>query len=44
MTNEIILGYFLPFYSLTAQKIIFLKKMTKKPWRYHYFTHVYQKL
>ena len=37
------MGYFLPFYPLTAQKIKILKKW-KNTWRYHHFTYVYQKL
>ena len=42
-----ILGYFLPCYPpLTTKKIKIKKKMKKKKTtrRYHYFTHVYQKL
>ena len=38
-----ILGCFLPFYRLTAQKIKISKK-EKNTWRYHQFTHEYQKL
>ena len=34
---------FCPFTPLTAQKIKFSKQW-KKPWRYHHFTCVYQKL
>ena len=34
---------FCPFTSLTTLKIKFLKKWKKKAWRYHQFTHVYQK-
>ena len=34
---------FCPFTALTAQKIKLSKKW-KKVWRYHHFTHVYQKL
>ena len=35
---------FCPFTPLTAGKMKISKKMKKKPWRYHHFTHVYQKL
>ena len=38
-----ILGYFCPFNSLTARKIIIKKKKENKAWRYHHFTIVYQK-
>ena len=38
-----ILGYFLPFYPLTAKKIKITKKW-KERLRYRHFTHVYQKL
>ena len=34
---------FCPFNPLTAQKIK-IKKNEKNNWRYHHFTHVYQKL
>ena len=40
--------YFLPFTPLTAQRIKIFKKCKKKKkknaWRYHRFTHAYQKL
>ena len=38
-----ILGYFLPFYPPNSPKNQNFKKM-KNNWRYHHFTHVYQKL
>ena len=38
----VILGYFLPFYPLKTPKIKILKNQ-KIFWRYHHFTHVYQK-
>ena len=40
----VILDHFLPFYppTLTNQKFKILKNW-KNPWRYHYFTQVYQK-
>ena len=34
---------FCPFTCLTVQKIK-IKKNEKKPWRYHHFTYMYQKL
>ena len=39
----VILDHFLPFYTLTTQKIIILKKMKKNIWRYTHFKHVYPK-
>ena len=46
MTDVIIFhfGYFLPFYPPNSQKNDNFKKNEKKPWRYHHFTHVQQKL
>ena len=41
ITIFFILGYFLPFYPITAQKLKSLKN-EKNSWRYH-FTQVYQK-
>ena len=38
----VILGHFLPFYPLKTPKIKILKN-EKICWRYHHFTHVYQK-
>ena len=38
----IILGHFFPFTSQKTQKIKILKTQ-KNCWRYHYFTHLYQK-
>ena len=35
---------FCPFTPLTARKIKISKKWKKNAWRYHHFTHVYQKL
>ena len=45
MTNKIFchFGLFFATFALTAQKIKKLKK-DKNPWRYHHFTHLYQKL
>ena len=39
-----ILGYFLPFYLLTVEKIKIKKKIWTNVWKYHHFTHLYQKL
>ena len=44
MTDVIILCYFLPFYPHNSLKNENFKKNEKKPWRYHNFTYVYQKL
>ena len=44
--TEFVLSFwaiFSPLTSLTTQKITILKKMKKKNYRYHHFTHVYQK-
>ena len=38
----VILGHFLPFYPLKTPKIKILKN-EEICWRYHHFTHVYQK-
>ena len=38
----VISGHFLPFYPLKTPKIKILKNK-KISWRYHHFTHVYQK-
>ena len=38
----VILGHFLPLYTPKSPKIKILKNL-KTCWRYHYFTHVYQK-
>ena len=35
---------FYPFTTLTAQKNQNFKKMKENAWRYHHFTHVYQKI
>ena len=44
-TFFVILGHFLPFYTPNSAKNENLKKKWKKiAWRYHHFTHVYQKL
>ena len=39
----LILDHFLPFYPLTTQKSIILKKNEKNTGRYHHFTQVHQK-
>ena len=39
-----ILGCFLPFYHLTAQKNQTFNKVKKNAWIHHHFTHVQQKL
>ena len=36
----VVSGHFLPFYSLTAQKIKILKKWKKNTWRYYHFTQM----
>ena len=38
--HDNMLYYFLPFYPLTTRKI----KIFKNSWKYHHFTHAYQKL